>query len=99
MDAGAAICPVAIRYRVDGGAATTAPSYLRGDTLVRSIARVVAARRLVVEVHLLTALDASGGDRRILAALAEYAVAAVIESAADVRDHDLDVSARFPSTR
>jgi 1-acyl-sn-glycerol-3-phosphate acyltransferase len=75
VHAGAAVCPVAIRYRVDGGAASTLPGYLRGDTLGRSIARVVAARGLVVEVHLLPALDANGGDRRTLAALTEYAVA------------------------
>lgn len=80
VDAGAAICPVAIRYRVDGGAMTTLPGYLRNDTLMRSIARVGAARGLVVEVHLLPALDATGGDRRTLAALAEYAVAEVTET-------------------
>ncbi|MGY2083708.1 lysophospholipid acyltransferase family protein [Blastococcus sp. SYSU DS0539] len=80
VDAGALVCPVAIRYRVDGEAATTVPCHVRDDTLPRTMARVAAARDLVVEVHLLPALDATTGDRRTLAALAEYAVAEVTEA-------------------
>ncbi|WP_347060739.1 lysophospholipid acyltransferase family protein [Blastococcus sp. HT6-30] len=80
VDAGALVCPVVIRYRVDGEVATTLPCQVRDDTLPRSMARVAAARDLVVEVHLLPALDATTGDRRTLAALAEYAVAEVTEA-------------------
>jgi 1-acyl-sn-glycerol-3-phosphate acyltransferase len=80
VDAGAPVCPVAIRYRADGGAGTAAPAYLGPESLRRSLARVVATRGLVVEVHLLPALDPAGADRRELAALAEYAIAAVTEA-------------------
>jgi 1-acyl-sn-glycerol-3-phosphate acyltransferase len=74
------VCPVAVRYRVEGGAGTAVAVHLPGEPLRRSVARVVAARGLVVEVHLLPALDPAGSDRRELAALAEYAIAAVTEA-------------------
>jgi hypothetical protein len=38
------------------------------------------ALTLVVEVHLLPALEPAGADRRTLAALAEYAIAEVVEA-------------------
>jgi 1-acyl-sn-glycerol-3-phosphate acyltransferase len=80
VDATAPVCPVAIRYRVDGVAGTAAAAHVGAESLRRSLARVVAARGLVVEVHLLPALDPAGADRRELAALAEYAIAAVTEA-------------------
>jgi hypothetical protein len=81
VDTGAAVCPVAIRYRTDpGGDPTAVAGYLAGDSPARSLARVVGARGLVVEVHLLPALRPTGADRRTLAALGEYAVAAVTEA-------------------
>jgi 1-acyl-sn-glycerol-3-phosphate acyltransferase len=80
VDTTAPVCPVAVRYRVDGGAASAVAASLAGERRWRSVARVVAARGLVVEVHLLPALDPAGADRRELAALAEYAIAAVTEA-------------------
>nr|WP_246214668.1 lysophospholipid acyltransferase family protein [Modestobacter muralis] len=80
VDVGAPVCPVAVRYRVDGGAGTAVAGRLAGEPFRRSVSRVLAARGLVVEVHLLPALDPAGADRRALAALAEYAVAAVTEA-------------------
>lgn len=80
VDTAAPVCPVAVRYRVDGGAATAVAASPAGESRRRSVARVVAARGLVVEVHLLPALDPVGADRRELAALAEYAIAAVTEA-------------------
>jgi 1-acyl-sn-glycerol-3-phosphate acyltransferase len=79
VDSGAPVCPVAVRHRTAGGRATALPAHLAGEPLWRSVARVVAARGLVVEVHLLAALDPAGADRRSLAALAEQAVATVTE--------------------
>ncbi|MGY1618655.1 lysophospholipid acyltransferase family protein [Geodermatophilus sp. SYSU D00691] len=81
VDSGAAVCPVAIRYRTEpGGDPTAVAGYLADDPLWRSIRRVVATRGLVLEVHLLPALAPAAADRRTLAALAEYAVAAVTET-------------------
>ena len=84
VDAGAPVCPIAVRYRVDGGAGTAVAGHLADDPLWRSLVRVVGTRGLVVEVHLLPALDPAGADRRELAALAEYAIAAVTEARAPV---------------
>jgi 1-acyl-sn-glycerol-3-phosphate acyltransferase len=80
VDAAAPVCPIAVRYRVDGGAASAVATHPAGEPLWRSAARVLAARGLVVEVHLLPALDSAGADRRELAALAEYAIAQVTEA-------------------
>ncbi|MGY1840356.1 MULTISPECIES: lysophospholipid acyltransferase family protein [unclassified Modestobacter] len=84
VDAAAPVCPVAVRYRLADGDPTALAGYLADEPLWRSVARVVAARGLVVEVHLLPALDPAGADRRELAALAEYAVASVTEVRAPV---------------
>lgn len=78
VDANVAVCPVALRYRLDGRP-TTLAAYVGDETLWRSLTRVLAARELVVEIHLLQALQPAGADRRILAALAEYAIAQVTE--------------------
>jgi 1-acyl-sn-glycerol-3-phosphate acyltransferase len=80
VDAAAPVCPVALRYRTDGGAGTAVAASLGGEPLRRTLARVLASRGLVVEVHLLPALDPAGAGRRELAALAEYAIAAVTEA-------------------
>ncbi len=79
VDAAAPVCPVALRYRTAPGSATATAGYFGGDSLRRSLGRVVGARELVLEVHLLPALE-PGQDRRALAALAEYAVAGVTEA-------------------
>jgi hypothetical protein len=76
VGSGAPVCPVAVRYRADGGAHA---GPLADGPLWRSVARVVGTRGLVVEVHLLPALQPSGTGRRELAALTEDAVAAVLE--------------------
>jgi hypothetical protein len=74
VEAGAAVCPVAVRYR---GTPTPRPP---GRSSVAALRWLAAAERPVVEVHLLPALRPAGAGE--LAALAEYAVAAVLEAAA-----------------
>jgi hypothetical protein len=73
VDAGAPVCPVAVRYRVDGGTGSALAASLAGEPLWRSLSRVVATRGLVVEVHLLPALHPSGADHREPAARAAMA--------------------------
>jgi 1-acyl-sn-glycerol-3-phosphate acyltransferase len=75
--AGAPVCPVAVRYRSAG---TGPDAQWAGAPTWRGLARVVGTRDLVVEVHLLPALHPGSAGRRELAALAEYAVAAVVEA-------------------
>lgn len=81
IDAGAVVRPVALRYRLEGGA-TTVAAFVGSATLWQSVALVAGVRDLVVEVRLLPALDVTDlrwaqADRRALAAAAGAAVHAV----------------------
>ncbi|MEV4388962.1 lysophospholipid acyltransferase family protein [Micromonospora sp. NPDC049580] len=76
VDAGSPVVPLRLGYRCDAtGAVTTVAAFLGADTLLRSVARVVAARQLVVSVTIAAALHPAGdADRRLLARAAESAV-------------------------
>ncbi|WP_328419972.1 1-acyl-sn-glycerol-3-phosphate acyltransferase [Micromonospora sp. NBC_00389] len=76
IDAGSPVVPLRLAYQCEvTGTATTAAAFLGADTLLRSMARVVAARELVVSVTIAAALHpARDADRRLLARAAESAV-------------------------
>jgi 1-acyl-sn-glycerol-3-phosphate acyltransferase len=76
---GAPICPVVVRARV-GGRPTTVTAHLAGESWWRSAARVLGAADLVLEVQALPAIDPRRGTAAEVAALAEYAVAEVLEA-------------------
>jgi hypothetical protein len=84
VDAAVPVCPVALRHRTGPGGEPAAGS-AAGESPWRSLRRAVDAGGLVVEVHLLPALAPADADRRVLAALSEYAVAAVTEARAPGR--------------
>ncbi|MFE0674325.1 lysophospholipid acyltransferase family protein [Streptomyces sp. NPDC058867] len=72
LDAGVPVQPVRLRYRVEGGAASTAPAFVGEDSLLASVWRVVTARRLVAEVEIRAAIPAGVHlDRRGLARAAQ----------------------------
>ncbi|MCX4237982.1 lysophospholipid acyltransferase family protein [Streptomyces ortus] len=74
LDADAAVQPVRLRYRRDGGALSTAPAFVGSDSLLTSVWRVVSARHLVAEVRVGPVLPpGSAPDRRALARAAETA--------------------------
>ncbi|WP_328499086.1 1-acyl-sn-glycerol-3-phosphate acyltransferase [Streptomyces sp. NBC_00414] len=74
LDADAAVQPVRLHYRHDGGAVSTAPAFVGSDSLLASVWRVVSARDLVAEVHVRPVLPpGSAPDRRALARAAETA--------------------------
>ncbi|MGW3807580.1 lysophospholipid acyltransferase family protein [Micromonospora sp. NPDC005113] len=76
IDTGSPVMPLRLVHRCEAtGTATTAGAFLGADTLLRSVARVVAARELVVTVTVGAALHpARDADRRLLARAAESAV-------------------------
>ncbi|RLP88058.1 1-acyl-sn-glycerol-3-phosphate acyltransferase, partial [Micromonospora sp. CV4] len=76
IDTGSPVVPLRLAHRCEAtGTATTAGAFLGADTLLRSVARVVAARGLVVTVTVGAALHpARDADRRLLARAAESAV-------------------------
>lgn len=79
IDGGVPVLPVALRFRLRDGTATTAPAFIGDETILDSVARVAALRGLVLEVHVLDELaPGRTADRRELAALAEAAVDTVL---------------------
>ena len=79
VDAGAAVCPVAVRWR---GPASPPPG---GRSTVAAMRWVAASPGTVAEVHLLPALSSAGATPQELATTAEYAVAAVLGDAPGTR--------------
>ncbi|MBB3085964.1 1-acyl-sn-glycerol-3-phosphate acyltransferase [Geodermatophilus sabuli] len=88
---GAPVCPVALRYGGDGGAPPPAPG---GRTLLAALRWIGATRDVVVAVRPLPALGSSGATATELAALAEYAVAAVLEAPLPARPGGLAAGPR-----
>jgi 1-acyl-sn-glycerol-3-phosphate acyltransferase len=79
IDGGVPVLPVALRFRLRDGAATTAPAFIGDETILDSVGRVAALRGLVLEVHVLDELaPGRAADRRELAVLAEAAVDTVL---------------------
>lgn len=87
IDSGSPVVPLRLGYRCEAtGSSTTAAAFLGADTLLRSVARVVAARDLVVSVSIAAALHpARDADRRLLARAAESAVHLVPSAAEATR--------------
>ncbi|MET7452646.1 lysophospholipid acyltransferase family protein [Streptomyces sp. NPDC005574] len=76
LDAGVPVQPVRLRYRIAGGAASTAPAFVGEDTLLASVWRVVSSRGLLAEVEVCAAIPSdSHPDRRALARAAQPATA------------------------
>ncbi|MFF3667410.1 lysophospholipid acyltransferase family protein [Microtetraspora malaysiensis] len=63
LDADAAVRPVTLRYR-EGDATSTRACYVGEDSLLASVLRVVATRRLVVEVTRFPEVRLAGAGRR-----------------------------------
>ena len=87
VDAGAAVVPVAIRYRTIDGVPVTAANrdlvgWFRGENFVGHILRLASHRRTEAEVVFGPPLAPPHGDRRTLAAAAESSVRALLGLAA-----------------
>ncbi|QFZ24810.1 1-acyl-sn-glycerol-3-phosphate acyltransferase [Saccharothrix syringae] len=71
LDAGVPVRPVVLRY-LQGGTGTTRPAFVGSDTLLDSVRRVLRARDLTVEVHVLDEVaPGRAATRRELAALVQ----------------------------
>lgn len=67
LDQNAVLQPVCLRYSNEYGMSSRAAAYIDDQSLGQSIARILATRQLIVEVHFLPARKANGADRRQLA--------------------------------
>ncbi|MGH3981093.1 MAG: lysophospholipid acyltransferase family protein [Pseudonocardiaceae bacterium] len=64
LDAGAAVRPVALRYRLSDGRATTAAAFVGTETLGSSLRRIARLRGMVVELNVLPLLRPGPGEGR-----------------------------------
>jgi 1-acyl-sn-glycerol-3-phosphate acyltransferase len=75
IDAGAAVLPLALRYRDGAGGDTDAAAYVGEMSLVQSMWRIARAPALEVELRFAAVIDPQGLHRRELAALARDVIA------------------------
>jgi 1-acyl-sn-glycerol-3-phosphate acyltransferase len=66
VDTGRPVQPLRLRYHHRDGRVSTVPAYIGDDTLLRSIGRLLVARRTVARVYV-ESLQLPGADRRELA--------------------------------
>ena len=78
IDARAVIQPVALRYAYPTGRYCGAPNYVGDTSFLASLWTITAARRIVAELNFLPPIDATGQERRALAAAAQSAIAGAL---------------------
>lgn len=82
IDAGARLCPIALRYRDETGEPNTAAAFTGDTTLAGSIWRILRCAHLDALAVFTPALTASDGNRRVLAHTARQAIAQALEDIA-----------------
>jgi len=73
VDTGRPVQPLRLRYHHRDGRVSTVPAYIGADTLLRSIGRLLVARRTVARVYV-ESLQLPGDDRRELARRCQAAI-------------------------
>jgi 1-acyl-sn-glycerol-3-phosphate acyltransferase len=89
IDAGAAVLPVALRYRDRNGVETDAAAYVGDMSLVASMWRIAREPGLEIELRFASTIDVQALHRRELAALARSVIA---------RELDLSLAHTAPGT-
>jgi 1-acyl-sn-glycerol-3-phosphate acyltransferase len=73
VDTGRPVQPLRLRYQHRDGRVSTVPAYIGDDTLLRSIGRLMVARRTVARIYV-ESLQLPGDDRRELARRCQAAI-------------------------
>ena len=73
VDTGRPVQPLRLRYHHRDGRVSTVPAYIGDDTLLRSIGRLMVARRTVARIYV-ESLQLPGDDRRELARRCQAAI-------------------------
>ena len=74
VDAGARLCPIALRYLDNHGEPSSAAAFTGDTTLMQSIWRILRCRHHTALAVFTPALDTSGENRRVLARAAQEAI-------------------------
>lgn len=85
IDAGAMLCPIALRYQNNDCEQSSAASFTGDMTLTESIWRILRSPRFDALLVFTPALATTGGNRRILARAAQEAIAQGLQNAAAMR--------------
>lgn len=99
IDAGARVCPMALRYQHEDGEPGAAAVFVGDTTLLKSIWRILRCPQLNALVVYTPALPAAGENRRMLARTAQAAIAQAVQNASTARhaNGQLAASAITPS--
>ena len=85
IDAGAMLCPIALRYQDEAGKQSSTAAFTGEVTLSRSIWRVLCSPRLDALLALTPALSTAGENRRMLARAAQEAILQGLRQVAAMR--------------
>ena len=85
IDAGAMLCPIALRYQHENGEQSNAVTFTGDMTLSRSIRRILRSPRFDVLLAFTPLLATTGENRRVLARAAQKAISQELRDAASLR--------------
>lgn len=85
IDAGAMLCPIALRYQDKNGKQSSAAAFTGDMTLSRSIWRILRSPRFDALLAFTPALATAGENRRVLARAAQEAISQGLQNVAAMR--------------
>jgi 1-acyl-sn-glycerol-3-phosphate acyltransferase len=85
IDAGARVCPMALRYQHEDGGSGSAAAFIGDTTLLQSIWRILRCPQLNALVVYTPTLPAAGENRRMLARTAQAAIAQALQNISTAR--------------
>ena len=85
IDAGAMLCPIALRYQDENGKQSSAATFIGNMTLSQSIWRILRSPRFDALLVFTPALATAGENRRVLARAAQDAISQGLQNMAAMR--------------
>ena len=99
IDAGAMLCPIALRYQNEGGKQSNAAVFTGEVTLSRSIWRILRSPRFDALLVFTPALATVGENRRVLARAAQEAILQGLQNVAAMRQQpEQETTSAIPQT-
>jgi 1-acyl-sn-glycerol-3-phosphate acyltransferase len=99
IDAGAMLCPIALRYQDEGGKQSNAAVFTGEVTLSQSIWRILRSPRFDALLAFTPALATAGGNRRVLARAAQEAILQGLQNVAAMRQQpEQEATSAIPQT-